>query len=491
MPAARSSAARPTSSACPSTTPSTPRPSRFTNSSATGSWPTSLRAASAIARPIGCSDACSIAPTSRSSAARSTPSPSVTSTRLMRPLVTVPVLSSTTVSMRPVDSSTSGPLIRIPSWAPRPVPTSSAVGVASPSAHGQATISTATAAVSAKPALAPASSQPSERHQRERDHDRHEDRRTRGRRAAAPRPCRSGPRSRGGRSGRAPCRRRPGSRGSRGGRRRSSWPRRPRRPGASRPGIDSPVRSDWSTADEPSSTIAVGRDLLARARDEAIADGQLRDRDAPLDAARVEHRDVLRTELEQRTQRGARASPRASLEVAAGQDERRHDRGDLEVDPVARRLRARARARTASAARPLPAPRKQSATTDQPHAASVPMLISVSIVAVRWRRLLPGGAGGTAGPPRGRRASRARAPPTASSRTGAPGSSRAAAPAATGRAATSTRRPSARVVLRVRVGVAVAGSDRVVARGLDGADEVGRADLLGVEADASRARSRS
>ena len=37
----------------------------------------------------------------------------------------------------------------IPSWAPRPVPTMIAVGVASPSAHGQAMIRTATAAVNA------------------------------------------------------------------------------------------------------------------------------------------------------------------------------------------------------------------------------------------------------------------------------------------------------------------------------------------------------
>ena len=46
----------------------------------------------------------------------------------------------------------SGPLIRMPSCAPRPVPTSSAVGVARPSAHGQAMISTATAAVNASSA---------------------------------------------------------------------------------------------------------------------------------------------------------------------------------------------------------------------------------------------------------------------------------------------------------------------------------------------------
>ena len=77
----------------------------------------------------------------------------------MRPVVTVPVLSSTIVSTRRVDSRISGPLISRPSWAPRPVPTSSAVGVASPSAHGQAMISTATAAVNANSADSPAPSQ--------------------------------------------------------------------------------------------------------------------------------------------------------------------------------------------------------------------------------------------------------------------------------------------------------------------------------------------
>src|SRR5699024_10615796 len=57
--------------------------------------------------------------------------------------------SSTTVSTRLVDSNTSGPLMRIPNWAPRPVPTSRAVGVANPSAQGQAMINTATEAVNA------------------------------------------------------------------------------------------------------------------------------------------------------------------------------------------------------------------------------------------------------------------------------------------------------------------------------------------------------
>ena len=48
----------------------------------------------------------------------------------------------------------------MPSWAPRPVPTMSAVGVARPSAHGQAMISTATAAEKAVDADAPVASQP-------------------------------------------------------------------------------------------------------------------------------------------------------------------------------------------------------------------------------------------------------------------------------------------------------------------------------------------
>jgi hypothetical protein len=75
-------------------------------------------------------------------------------------VVTVPVLSSTMVSMARVDSRTSGPLITMPSWAPRPVPTRSAVGVARPIAHGQAMISTATAAVNAAPAPCPVTSHP-------------------------------------------------------------------------------------------------------------------------------------------------------------------------------------------------------------------------------------------------------------------------------------------------------------------------------------------
>ncbi|CFE47818.1 Uncharacterised protein [Mycobacterium tuberculosis] len=56
-------------------------------------------------------------------------------------------MSNTTVSIFFDASSTSPPLTRIPSSAPRPVPTMMAVGVARPNAHGHAMISTATAAV--------------------------------------------------------------------------------------------------------------------------------------------------------------------------------------------------------------------------------------------------------------------------------------------------------------------------------------------------------
>ena len=101
-------------------------------------------------------------------------------------MVTVPVLSSTTVSTRRVDSRTSGPRIRMPSCAPRPVPTSSAVGVASPSAHGQAMISTATALVNAASAGEPAISQPASVPSAMTEDDGDEDGRRRGRPAAGP-----------------------------------------------------------------------------------------------------------------------------------------------------------------------------------------------------------------------------------------------------------------------------------------------------------------
>ena len=58
------------------------------------------------------------------------------------PSVSVPVLSTTSVSTLAKRSSASAFLIRTPACAPRPVPTMIDIGVARPSAHGQAMIST-------------------------------------------------------------------------------------------------------------------------------------------------------------------------------------------------------------------------------------------------------------------------------------------------------------------------------------------------------------
>ena len=64
------------------------------------------------------------------------------------PSVSVPVLSTTSVSTFSIRSSASAFLISTPACAPRPVPTMIDIGVARPSAHGQAMISTDTAAIS-------------------------------------------------------------------------------------------------------------------------------------------------------------------------------------------------------------------------------------------------------------------------------------------------------------------------------------------------------
>ena len=64
------------------------------------------------------------------------------------PSVTVPVLSSTTVSIFLAVSRLSASFIRMPRSAPLPMPTMMAVGVASPRAHGQAMMSTVTNASS-------------------------------------------------------------------------------------------------------------------------------------------------------------------------------------------------------------------------------------------------------------------------------------------------------------------------------------------------------
>ena len=155
----------------------------------------SAAAAAAIARATGCSDACSSEPTrcSASSAVdarRDERRPRASSSRSSR------CRSCRARSCRR-DASTRappGPLIRMPSCAPRPVPTSRAVGVARPSAQGHAMISTATAAANANDG-AGAGAEPEARASRPRSRSRSGRRPPRrGRPAAGRAPCPTAPR---------------------------------------------------------------------------------------------------------------------------------------------------------------------------------------------------------------------------------------------------------------------------------------------------------
>ena len=81
--------------------------------------------------------------------ALSRPAAGSTATSLGLPSVSVPVLSTTMVVTFSSISSASAFRISTPASAPRPVPTMIDIGVARPSAHGHAMISTATAFTSA------------------------------------------------------------------------------------------------------------------------------------------------------------------------------------------------------------------------------------------------------------------------------------------------------------------------------------------------------
>ena len=103
-------------------------------------------AALTIAAASGCSLARSTLAARRRISASLKPSAATTAVTAGLPSVSVPVLSTTSVSIRSMRSSASAFLISTPAWAPRPMPTMIDIGVASPSAHGQAMISTDTAA---------------------------------------------------------------------------------------------------------------------------------------------------------------------------------------------------------------------------------------------------------------------------------------------------------------------------------------------------------
>ena len=149
----------PTSSSAPSTRASRPRPGRAVKDSRGGSERPRARAASTTARPSGCSLPVWAA-AARASRRLSSPANAIASRSSGRPIVSVPVLSKTTRSTSRARSSDSASCTRMPARAAAPIPTVRAVGVASPSAQGQAITSTETACRIATLAGAPAISQP-------------------------------------------------------------------------------------------------------------------------------------------------------------------------------------------------------------------------------------------------------------------------------------------------------------------------------------------
>ena len=75
------------------------------------------------------------------------------------PFVIVPVLSSATICVRPAASSDTAVLKRMPFFAPTPLPTMIATGVASPSAQGQLMTRTEMPRARANPTSRPRRSQ--------------------------------------------------------------------------------------------------------------------------------------------------------------------------------------------------------------------------------------------------------------------------------------------------------------------------------------------
>ena len=267
-------------------------------------------------------------PPARRTSSAVSPLAGTTPTSVIRPVVTVPVLSSTTVSARRVCSSTSGPRITMPSWAPRPVPTMSAVGVASPSAHGQAITRTATAAGKAaagstnNQATSVSSAIPITTGTNTAD-TRSASRCTGALPACA---CSTS------RASWASCVSAP-TRVARTTSRPPAFtvPPATASPGPTSTGTDSPVSMLASTADVPSTTspsVAIFSPGRTTNRSPTARDST----GTRISVAVPEHRDILRAELKQCPQRVARATLRPRLGVPPGEQERGHPRRRLEVD---------------------------------------------------------------------------------------------------------------------------------------------------------------
>ena len=129
----------------PSISPATPFPVMERNPR--GAIAAIFRSAAAriIAPASGCSLPCSILAASRRTSDSLNPGALTMAATAGFPSVRVPVLSTTSVSTFSITSRASAFCINTPAAAPRPTATIIDIGVARPSAHGQAMIKTATA----------------------------------------------------------------------------------------------------------------------------------------------------------------------------------------------------------------------------------------------------------------------------------------------------------------------------------------------------------
>ncbi len=137
----------PTATGLPSTCPRTPMPVDDSKSLAALSAMVRRRASATMASANGCSEPWSRLAASRSTSSSLQPGAATTPWNTGLPSVSVPVLSTISVSIWRRCSIASASLNSTPELAPRPVATMIDIGVASPSAHGQAMISTAMALI--------------------------------------------------------------------------------------------------------------------------------------------------------------------------------------------------------------------------------------------------------------------------------------------------------------------------------------------------------
>ena len=154
-PSSAISAVLPSARRCPATRPRTPIPLDDSNLSGFMSARPRLSASATIACASGCSLPWSMLAAIVNTCSSVNPGAVTIRSNAGRPSVRVPVLSTTRVSTLHIDSMAAASRNSMPCVAARPVAAMIDIGVASPSAHGQAMINTDTALT--KPSTQPGS----------------------------------------------------------------------------------------------------------------------------------------------------------------------------------------------------------------------------------------------------------------------------------------------------------------------------------------------